>query len=252
MVNSIGLRPFGDKILPDSLEAWCQVPKVVKLGVDGNMLGKRLIKIALLGSLWLFAISGGMEIMGEAGDHDAGAAAGKEVITVGGGCFWCIEAVFDELKGVDKVVSGYSGGRVANPTYEQVCGGGTGHAEVVQITFDPQVISLKQLLGIFFTVHDPTTLNRQGADAGTQYRSVIFYLDEQQKAVAEQTIKEVQAAGIWDGRVVTELVPFKTFYRAEDYHQRYFELNGQQPYCRVVIAPKVLKFREHYRTLLRE
>ncbi len=181
-----------------------------------------------------------------------GEAESKEVVTLGGGCFWCTEAVFDELRGVSQVTSGYSGGRVANPTYEQVCTGTTGHAEVVQITFDPKVISLKQIFEVFFTVHDPTTLNRQGADVGTQYRSVIFYRDPQQKATAEETIKEVQASGIWNAPIVTEVVPFKAFYRAEDYHQQYFELNGQQPYCRMVIAPKVAKFREHYLSLLRK
>ncbi len=181
-----------------------------------------------------------------------GEAESKEVVTLGGGCFWCTEAVFDELRGVSHVTSGYSGGRVANPTYEQVCTGTTGHAEVVQITFDPKVISLKQILEVFFTVHDPTTLNRQGADVGTQYRSVIFYRDPQQKATAEETIKEVQASGIWNAPIVTEVVPFKAFYPAETYHQQYFELNGQQPYCRMVIAPKVAKFREHYLSLLRK
>ncbi len=181
-----------------------------------------------------------------------GEAESKEVVTLGGGCFWCTEAVFDELRGVSQVTSGYSGGRVANPTYEQVCTGTTGHAEVVQITFDPKVISLKQILEVFFTVHDPTTLNRQGADVGTQYRSVIFYRDPQQKATAEETIKEVQASGIWNAPIVTEVVPFKAFYPAETYHQQYFELNGQQPYCRMVIAPKVAKFREHYLSLLRK
>jgi peptide-methionine (S)-S-oxide reductase len=210
------------------------------------------MKSLLSGGLWLSAIFGGAISMGEAEIRDVRSAGGREVVTVGGGCFWCVEAIFDELKGVEKVESGYSGGRVANPSYEQVCTGKTGHAEAVQITFDPKVISLKELLEIFFTVHDPTTLNQQGADVGTQYRSVIFFRDDQQKAVAEQTIKEIQAAGIWDAPIVTELAPFKAFYRAEDYHQRYFELNGQQPYCRMVIAPKVAKFREHFRSRLKK
>ncbi len=175
-----------------------------------------------------------------------------EVVTLGGGCFWCTEAIFAELKGVEKVESGYSGGTVDDPTYEQVCTGKTGHAEVVQITFDPAVITLKNLLDIFFTVHDPTTLNRQGADVGTQYRSVIFYRSEAQKTVAEQEIKDIQAAGLWKAPIVTELAPFKKFFKAEDYHQRYFELNGAQPYCRLVIEPKVAKFREHYRNLLKK
>jgi peptide-methionine (S)-S-oxide reductase len=174
----------------------------------------------------------------------------QEVATLGGGCFWCTEAVFGELKGVIKVESGYSGGTVANPSYQQVCSGLTGHAEVVQITFDPEVVSYKELLEIFFTVHDPTTLNKQGADTGTQYRSVIFYHNGQQKATAEQVIKEITTAGIWDDPIVTQLEPLKTFYTAEDYHQRYFESNPAQPYCQIVIAPKVRKFREHYREKL--
>jgi len=176
----------------------------------------------------------------------------KETITVGGGCFWCTEAVFEELKGVEKVESGYSGGTVQNPTYQQVCTGDTGHAEVSQITFDPKVISLKDILGVFFTVHDPTTLNRQGNDKGTQYRSVIFYRTAEQQAVARQVINEIQGAKIWNGRIVTELAPFTAFYKAEDYHQEYFKLHGQQPYCQGVIAPKVKKFREHFRDKLRD
>ncbi len=176
----------------------------------------------------------------------------REVATLGGGCFWCTEAVFDELKGVESVESGYSGGTVANPSYQLVCTGTTGHAEVVQITFDPAVISYKQLLQVFFTVHDPTTLNRQGADVGTQYRSVIFYHSDEQKRVAEEVIKEVEAQKIWDGKIVTELVPAKPFYNAEDYHQEYFSNNPSQPYCRVVIAPKVKKFRDHYREMLKK
>ena len=175
----------------------------------------------------------------------------SETITLGGGCFWCTEAVFEQLKGVEKVESGYSGGDVPNPSYEQVCTGNTGHAEVSQITFDPKVISVKQILGVFFTVHDPTTLNQQGNDIGTQYRSVIFFRNDDQKAVAQQVIKEIAAAKIWDGKIVTELVPFKAFYKAEDYHQEYFRLHGNQPYCQVVIAPKVAKFREHFRDLLK-
>lgn len=177
---------------------------------------------------------------------------GKEVITLGGGCFWCTEAVFEQLKGVEKIESGYSGGTVPNPTYEQVCSGDTGHAEVSRITFDPKVISLKEVLEVFFTVHDPTTLNQQGNDVGTQYRSVIFYRNAEQKTVAKQVIKEIEAAKIWDGRIVTDVSPFKEFYKAEDYHQEYFRLHGQQPYCRVVIAPKVAKFREHFRDKLKD
>ncbi|HEY6186428.1 MAG TPA: peptide-methionine (S)-S-oxide reductase MsrA [Pyrinomonadaceae bacterium] len=176
---------------------------------------------------------------------------GREVATLGGGCFWCTEAVFDELKGVERVESGYSGGGIANPTYQQVCSGTTGHAEVIQVTFDPQVISFKEILEVFFTVHDPTTLNRQGADVGTQYRSVIFYHDEEQRRVAEEVIKKLDAEKLWDGPIVTEVAPFEAFYEAEDYHQEYFRLNGSQPYCRMVVAPKVAKFRQHYREKLK-
>jgi peptide-methionine (S)-S-oxide reductase len=179
-------------------------------------------------------------------------AENREVITLGGGCFWCTEAVFNELKGVEKVESGYSGGQKVNPSYEEVCTGKTGHAEVIQVTFDPKVISLKDLLAVFFTVHDPTTLNRQGADVGTQYRSVIFCRTPAQKEVAEQVIREITAAKLWQNPIVTELTAFAAFYKAENYHQRYYELNGQQPYCRLVISPKVAKFRAHYRERLKK
>jgi peptide-methionine (S)-S-oxide reductase len=209
-------------------------------------------KVLLWGVLLLSTISGGMTAMGEAEKTGACSANGKETVTLGGGCFWCTEAIFTELKGVEIVESGYAGGQVPNPTYEQVCSGTTGHAEVVQITFDPKVISLKILLEIFFTVHDPTTLNRQGADVGPQYRSVIFYRNAQQKMAAEEAIKGVQAGGLWKGPVVTEVSPFKAFYKAENYHQQYFALNGRQPYCSMVIAPKIKKFREHYRELLKK
>lgn len=176
----------------------------------------------------------------------------KEIATLGSGCFWCTEAVFDELKGVVNVESGYSGGTVANPTYEQVCTGTTGHAEVVQVTFDPQAISCGDILRVFFTVHDPTTLNRQGNDVGTQYRSVIFYHDEEQKRVAEEVIKEIEAKKIWDVPIVTEISPFEAFYKAEDYHQRYFANNPNQPYCRAEVAPKVVKFRKMYQDRLKK
>ena len=176
---------------------------------------------------------------------------GKEVVTLGGGCFWCIEAVFEELNGVEQVESGYSGGRVDDPTYEQVCTGTTGHAEVVQVTFDPKTISLKEILEVFFTVHDPTTLNRQGADVGTQYRSVIFYRSQEQKDIAEQVIREIQKAKLWKAPIVTELVPFMAFYRAEEYHQEYYKKNPGQAYCRIVIEPKIKKFREHYKDKLK-
>ncbi|MBN1149096.1 MAG: peptide-methionine (S)-S-oxide reductase MsrA [Anaerolineales bacterium] len=171
---------------------------------------------------------------------------GLEVATLGGGCFWCLEAVFEQLKGVERVVSGYSGGSVVNPSYKQVCTGMTGHAEVVQVSFDPQAISYGDLLRIFFTIHDPTTPNRQGADVGAQYRSAIFYHDPAQKATAEQVIREIEAARIWNGRIVTEIAPFERFYPAEDYHQEYYRNNSAQPYCQVVIAPKVAKFRKQF------
>ena len=169
-----------------------------------------------------------------------------EVATLAGGCFWCLEAVFDELKGVADVVSGYAGGTVANPTYRQVCNGNTGHAEVVQVTFDPREVSFRELLEVFFTIHDPTTLNRQGADVGTQYRSAVFYHSPEQQATAKQVIAELDAERIWNGPIVTEVAPIDTFYPAEDYHQEYFTNNPGQPYCQVVVAPKVAKFRKHY------
>jgi peptide-methionine (S)-S-oxide reductase len=169
-----------------------------------------------------------------------------ETITLAGGCFWCLEAVYDEVKGVLSVDSGYANGHVPNPTYHAVCNGDTGHAEVVQIKFDPSVIPLRDLLNIFFTIHDPTTLNRQGADVGTQYRSGIYYHSEDQKREAEQVIRELEAQKVWDQAIVTEVEPLKDFYIAEDYHQEYFAKNPYQPYCMAVVAPKVSKFRKHF------
>ncbi len=169
-----------------------------------------------------------------------------EVATLGGGCFWCLEAVFQDLRGVEEVVSGYAGGSVPNPSYQEVCGGRTGHAEVVQVTFDPEVISYREVLEAFFAIHDPTTLNRQGADVGPQYRSVIFYHSPEQKAVAEQLIRELSEEGIWGSPIVTEITAAPAFYAAEQYHQRYFENNPNQPYCQAVVAPKVAKFRKHH------
>lgn len=170
----------------------------------------------------------------------------QEVATLGGGCFWCLEAVFAELKGVEKVESGYSGGTAVDPTYRAVCSGTTGHAEVVQVTFDPKTISFRELLEIYFTIHDPTTLNRQGADEGTQYRSAVFYETPEQKATAEQVIKELTAKGIWSAPIVTEVTPLEKLYPAEEYHQEYYKNNADQPYCRVVIEPKVAKVRKQY------
>lgn len=174
------------------------------------------------------------------------ATNGTETITLAGGCFWCLEAVYDELKGVEEVVSGYAGGTVPNPSYEHVCTGETGHAEVVQIKFDPQVISFAEILKVFFTIHDPTTLNQQGADVGTQYRSAIFYHTPEQKKIAEETISEITAAKLWDKPIVTQVVPFKEFFAAEDYHQEYFARNPYQGYCQMVVAPKVAKFRQKF------
>jgi peptide-methionine (S)-S-oxide reductase len=170
----------------------------------------------------------------------------REIATLGGGCFWCLEAAFEQLRGVERVQSGYAGGSVANPTYQQVCGGNTGHAEVVQITFDPSVVSFGELLDAFFDIHDPTTLNRQGADVGTQYRSVIFYHSPEQKRVAEEKIAALNASGVYRAAVVTQLVPFEAFSRAEEYHQGYFRNNPYQGYCQAVVAPKVAKLREHF------
>jgi peptide-methionine (S)-S-oxide reductase len=168
----------------------------------------------------------------------------SEVATLGAGCFWCVDTLFRELRGVTSVVSGYAGGTRANPSYEQVCTGATGHAEVVHVTFDPQQISYHDLLEVFFSVHDPTTLNRQGADVGTQYRSVIFAHSPEQRAIAEKTIKEIDAQHIWDDPIVTQVVDEAPFYAAEEYHQNYYTKNPNQGYCRVVIAPKVAKFRK--------
>ena len=167
----------------------------------------------------------------------------REVATLGGGCFWCLEAVYQELRGVEKVESGYSGGHVPNPTYRAVCSETTGHAEVVQVTFDPSVVSYKDILEVYFTIHDPTTLNRQGADVGTQYRSVIFYHDDEQRRVARGVISDLESEGIWSNPIVTEVEPFEEFYVAEGYHQNYFADNPGQRYCALVIRPKLDKFR---------
>ena len=175
-----------------------------------------------------------------------------EVATLGGGCFWCLEAVYQELAGVEGVVSGYAGGHVPNPSYEQVCTGTTGHAEVVQITFDPSVISYRELLQVFFTIHDPTSLNRQGNDVGPQYRSIILYHSPEQRAAAEQMIAELTAAGLWDRPIVTEVQPLTAFYPAEAYHQNYFKRNPLQPYCQFVVAPKVAKARKEFFAKLRK
>ena len=173
-----------------------------------------------------------------------------EIATLGGGCFWCVEAVFQDLKGVEKVVSGYEGGKIKNPTYREICSGMTGHAEVIQVHFDPSIISFEDILKVFFTTHDPTTLNRQGADRGTQYRSVIFYHSENQKSVSEKVIKEF-AAEIWSNPIVTEVSPTTVFYEAEAYHQNYYKNHPNEGYCSVIIAPKVAKVRKLFSEKLR-
>lgn len=174
-----------------------------------------------------------------------------EVATLAGGCFWCLEPVFDDLHGVHSVESGYAGGQVPNPSYEMVCTGRTGHAEVVKVTFDPHVITYADILRVFFAIHDPTTLNRQGADVGTQYRSAIFYHSPEQKRVAEETIADLDAQHIWKDPIVTQVVPLDNYYEAEEYHQEYFANNARQPYCNFVIAPKVAKFRKQYTDMLK-
>ncbi len=177
--------------------------------------------------------------------------ATHETATLGGGCFWCLEAVYQDMDGILSVASGYMGGRVENPTYEQVCGGNTGHAEVTQLVFDQGVVSFRDILSVFFTIHDPTTLDRQGNDVGSQYRSVIFYHSAEQKQTAEDVIRELDAEGIWSKPIVTQVRPAETFYRAEDYHQEYFRNHPNQPYCAYVVAPKVKKFREKFTALMR-
>ena len=177
---------------------------------------------------------------------------GFALATLAGGCFWCLEAVYIELRGVESVVSGYAGGHDLSPTYEAVCSGTTGHAEVVQIAFDPDMVSFRELLEVFFTIHDPTTLNRQGNDVGTQYRSAIYFHDEEQRLVAEEVIEEMTVAGIWDDPIVTEVTALDMFFEAEEYHQRYFEKNPFQPYCFVVVRPKVSKFRKKFVSKLKK
>jgi peptide-methionine (S)-S-oxide reductase len=170
----------------------------------------------------------------------------KQLATLAGGCFWCLEAVYDGMKGVESVESGYMGGNTPNPTYEEICGGNTGHAEVVRVSFDPALVSFKDLLDVFFVIHDPTTLNYQGNDFGTQYRSAIFYHTPQQKTDAEEAIARLNAAKLWKDPIVTEVTPVSAFHMAERYHQEYFERNPYQPYCRAVVAPKVAKFRKQF------
>jgi peptide-methionine (S)-S-oxide reductase len=176
---------------------------------------------------------------------------GLEVATLGGGCFWCLEAAFEQLRGVEKVESGYAGGTVPNPTYKAVCSGTTGHAEMIQVTFDPAVIAYRELLEVFFVVHDPTTLNRQGNDVGTQYRSVVFYHSPEQKQTAEAVIRELTEQGVWPRPVVTEVAPAPTFWKAEDYHQGYYRNNPAQPYCQLVVSEKAAKARKAFASKLK-
>jgi peptide-methionine (S)-S-oxide reductase len=175
-----------------------------------------------------------------------------QTATLAGGCFWCLEAVFDELRGVESVESGYAGGGMDNPTYSEVCSGMTGHAEAVQVRFDANLLSYRDLLNVFFVIHDPTTLNRQGADVGTQYRSAIFHHNDGQKQIAEEVIRELDGQKIWGKPIVTEIVAFDKFYAAEDYHQEYYAKNSSQPYCQAVVAPKVAKFRKHFLEMLKK
>ena len=179
-------------------------------------------------------------------------ASNLETITLGGGCYWCVEAVYENLDGVKSVVSGFSGGNVANRTYEEVCTGETGHAEVVQITYDKTVTDINEIFKVFFTVHDPTTLNRQGADVGTQYRSVIFYKNDEQRKAAQSIIAELNKAKVYSSPIVTKVEPFKKFYKAEDYHQNYYANNKNQPYCKMVIQPKIEKFEKVFKDKLKK
>ncbi|MBF0278453.1 MAG: peptide-methionine (S)-S-oxide reductase MsrA [SAR324 cluster bacterium] len=174
-----------------------------------------------------------------------------ETATLGAGCFWCIEAIYQNLKGVETVVSGYTGGKTENPTYQEICMGTTGHAEVAQITFDPEVITFKEILMVFWRTHDPTTLNQQGNDVGTQYRSAIFYHTEEQKSIAEQSLKETDESTLWTEPIVTEISPLRKFYPGEDYHQNYFNNNPYQPYCQAIIGPKLKKFKNEFQDQLK-
>lgn len=196
----------------------------------------------------IFALS----LNGFAQNTKAKSASNLETITLGGGCYWCVEAVYENLDGVKSVVSGFSGGKVANPTYEDVCTGTTGHAEVVQVTYDKTKTDINEIFQVFFTVHDPTTLNRQGADVGTQYRSVIFYKTEEQKKAAQSIIAELNKAKVYNSPIVTKVEPFKVFYKAEDYHQNYYANNKSQPYCKMVIQPKIEKFEKVFKDKLKK
>jgi len=208
---------------------------------------KKILYIGLLSFFCLFGIAGR-----ETEAQKNMTANSSEVITLGGGCFWCTEAIFQEVRGVEKVESGYAGGSTINPTYEDVCSGKTGHAEVVQVTFNPRLITLEKILQIFFVTHDPTTLNRQGADSGTQYRSIIFYRNNQQKAVIFKVIDDLKKLKAYQEPIVTQVEPLSSFYRAENYHQDYFQQNPEESYCRIIINPKLEKFRKVFRENLKK
>jgi peptide-methionine (S)-S-oxide reductase len=212
-----------------------------------------LIYLGLALCLSVPFVLGGMSVMpkGNSVQESGPAPAGLLRATFGAGCFWCTEAVFSQLKGVHSAVPGYCGGTVKNPSYQQVCTGSTGHAEAVQVTYDPKLISYPELLEVFWRTHDPTTTNRQGNDVGTQYRSVIFYHSDEQKRLAAEYKKKLDAAGAFNGPIVTEIIPFKDFYRAEDYHQNYFAQNSEQPYCQLVIVPKLEKFKKVFHDKLK-
>ena len=213
--------------------------------------GRAIMALLVAALVILTASQARTTTMAEERDLSAATPQSREIATLAGGCFWCLEAAFEALAGVQQVVSGYTGGEAANSSYEEICGGETGHAEAVQITFDPAVISYGELLTIFFSLHDPTTLNRQGADVGTQYRSAIFYHDEQQRLIATTLIAELTADRIWPDPIVTEVTALEIFYGAEDYHQDYYRRNSRQQYCQVVIAPKLNKLREQYHDKLK-
>ncbi|MEO8670613.1 MAG: peptide-methionine (S)-S-oxide reductase MsrA [Tahibacter sp.] len=207
----------------------------------------RSFSTCLLGPL--LALAASLGVVNAAEPAPEVRPASSETLVLAGGCFWCLEAVFEELKGVASVDSGYAGGTVANPTYEQVSSGTTGHAESVRITFDPKVVSRENILRVFFTIHDPTTLNRQGADVGTQYRSVAFFQSPEQKASIDAVIAEFRASHEWSDDFVTQVIPLDKFYKAENYHQEYFALHGEEPYCQLVVGPKVAKFRKRFHDL---
>jgi peptide-methionine (S)-S-oxide reductase len=211
---------------------------------------RKLLVLSLFLTL-VSAAGGEARAMSESDSKSEDPTALRATATLGGGCFWCLEAVFEELEGVEDVISGYAGGHKPSPSYAEVCGGGTGHAEVVQIVYDPSVLSYEELLTVFFSIHDPTTPDRQGADMGSQYRSIILYQDEAQKKAAESLIAQLDDAGIWDRPIVTEVAPLEKFYRAETYHQDYFARNPDQPYCVAVVEPKLEKFRKKFHERLK-